>query len=232
MVHGECEGKQERAQSVCPFEERIPLGLLGVQSPQFPLRSSRQRPRILQVCTPGTSSGENERVQWVERGGDAIRLFLEASNVPRFDPGASRVAVRGQGDLAVRDEDLVGQAPEEPLLLRVLREERLGDAQLRRQLVEAAERADPRRVLAYPRTTSEGGDPTVTGAGIEPRGTRASGRQGNASRGDPSPWIGQYEMFNTSLCLASCRQSRQMNPLRLAQAIPSSSVACIPTPAG
>ena len=126
----------------------------------------------------------------------------------------------------------MGETPEERLLLRMFREERLGDTELGRQLVEAAQRADARGVLAYPRATSEGGTPAVTGAGIEPRGTRASGRQGNASRGDPSPWIGQYEMFSTSLCLASCRQCRQMNPLRLAQAIPSSSVACIPTPAG
>ena len=90
--------------------------------------------------------------------------------------------------------------------------------------VEGAERPDAWGVLGYPRATNDTGLAVVTGAGIEPRGNRASGRPGSASRGEPSPWTGQNEMCSTSLCFASARQSRQMNPLRSLHAIPNASM--------
>jgi len=107
--------------------------------------------------------------------------------VTRFDPVRVLGRLARSGDLAVRDEDLVGQPTEERLRLRPAGQEGFGYAQLGRELVVTAQGADARRGLVYAGTTSEAGVPAVTGAGIEPRGIRASGRQGSASRGDPSP---------------------------------------------
>ena len=165
----------------------------------------------------------------IHRRGEAIRIVLEPPDVSGLDSVGPLRRGTGRSDLAVGDEHFVREPAEERLLLRPVGKERFRYAELGRQLIVAAKGADPRRRFVYARTTSEAGLPAVTGAGIEPRGTRASGRQGSVSSGDPSPWIGQYEMLSTSLCLASCRHDRQMKPLRLAQAIPSPSVACIPT---
>jgi hypothetical protein len=208
-------------------QEGFALGLFRVQCPEVSLGSPRDGPGQLEMRPTGSTAGKNERVNGIERGGESVGFFLEATDVTILDP--MRVLGRSSrgGDLAVRDEGLVGEPTEEPPLLRPVRKERLGHPELGGELVVTAEGADARRRLVYAGTTSEAGLPAVTGAGIEPRGTRASGRQGSASRGDPRPWIGQYEMLSTSLCLASCRHDRQMNPLRLAQAIPSPSVACI-----
>jgi hypothetical protein len=177
-----------------------------------------------------TSTGKNERMDRVNGSGESVGLGFESLYVTRLDPMGVLGGGPGRSDLTVRDEHLVGKPAEERLLLRPVGQERFGHAELGRQLVVASQGADARRGLVYACTTSEAGVPAITGAGIEPRGTRASGRQGSASSGDPRPWMGQYEMLSTSLCLASCRHDRQMNPLRLAQAIPSSSVACIPKP--
>lgn len=60
------------------------------------------------------------------------------------------------------------------------------------QLVERAERPDPRRVLRYAGTTKEAGRTGIPGAGVEAgRGYRTSVRQGSASSGDDSPWTPQ-----------------------------------------
>lgn len=102
---------------------------------------------------------------------------------------------------------------------------RLRDAQRRAELVERAERADASGILGYALTAGKTRLAAVPGSGIEPRATRASGRHRSSSSGDLSPWTGQNEICNTSLCLASNRHSRQKNPLRSLQAtIPSVSI--------
>jgi hypothetical protein len=99
------------------------------------------------------------------------------------------------------------------------REECLDLPEVSPELIVRAERADAQRILGYAATADETGLPIVTGTGIETRDTLASGRPGSTSSGLPRPWIGQNEMWSTSLCLASSRHSRQMNPLRSVHAI-------------
>jgi len=104
-------------------------------------------------------------------------------------------------------------------LVEVGRELDHDEPEVRPELVVGAVGADAERVLRYARTAGESGGSIVTRAGIEPRDVLASGRHGSWSRGELRPWTGQYEMCSTSLCFASCRHSRQMNPLRSLQAI-------------
>jgi hypothetical protein len=79
----------------------------------------------------------------------------------------------------------------------------LDDPELGAELVERPVRADARGVLVYARTTGETGRTSVARSGIEARDGLSSGRHASASSGLLRPWTGQYEMCNTSLCLAS-----------------------------
>lgn len=67
-------------------------------------------------------------------------------------------------------------------------EGRGGPPQMGVQLIERAERPDPRRILGYAGTAKEAGRAGIPGAGVETgRGYRTSVRQGSASSGDDSP---------------------------------------------
>jgi hypothetical protein len=92
------------------------------------------------------------------------------------------------------------------------------------ELVVRTVGAYARGILGYARPTGESGGATVARPGVETRDTLASGRHGSWSKGELRPWTGQNEMCSTSLCLASWRHNRQMNPLRSLQAIPIESM--------
>jgi hypothetical protein len=171
--------------------------------------------------------GQDEGPLRLDVGAEPVNVLLNPGDVHRRDPGWRARGPRRCRELGVGEKDLVLEADEELHLGRgVAPEGRRGSAEVRVQLVESAERADARRVLLYARATNETGRAAVTGAGIEAgRGYRTSVLQGSASRGDDSPWTPQYEMRSTSLCFASCRHSRQMNPLRSPQAPPTPCMA-------
>jgi hypothetical protein len=95
---------------------------------------------------------------------------------------------------------------------------------MRTELVEGPVGPYARGFFRYPCATGETGFATVARAGIEPRKILASGRPGKRSKGELKPWTGQNEMCSTSLCLASWRHSRQINPLRSLHAIPNVSI--------
>ncbi len=89
----------------------------------------------------------------------------------------------------------------------------MGEPEPGTELVVGAVGAQAERVLLYARTTGETGGSAVARTSVETRDVLASGRPGSSSNGELSPWTGQNEMWSTSLCLASWRHSRQMNPL-------------------
>jgi hypothetical protein len=164
-------------------------------------------------------------VHRLQLGAGRVDLLFESGDVTTLQD-VRRRPDRGR-QLGLRDEQLVLDPEKlgaERVARAVVREVRADDPELGSELVERAERADPQRILGYPRATNETGLSAVAGAGVKPRGIRASGRPGSASKGELKPWTGQNEMCNTSLCFASARQSRQMNPLRSLQAIPSASI--------
>jgi hypothetical protein len=168
---------------------------------------------------------QDERAHGLQLRAGRVDLLFEARDVASFED-VGRGADRSR-QFGLRDEQLVLDPEElgtERVTRAVVRQVRPDDSELGSELVQRAERADPKRILGYPRATNETGLSAVAGAGVKPRGIRASGRPGRASKGELKPWTGQNEMCNTSLCFASARQSRQMNPLRSLQAIPSASI--------
>ena len=113
-------------------------------------------------------------------------------NVAPLDAMAGGAGGRGVGELALHDEQLVLQTSDEVAdVLRWFGQGGVGNPKLRAYLVIGAVRTDPRGILVYACTTRETGGSTIARAGIETRDTLASGRHGNWSSGELSPWTGQ-----------------------------------------
>ncbi len=156
---------------------------------------------------------------------EVVDVGFEAANVPLLDAMRRGSTLEGVGELRLGHEELVLEPADDGSDVR----ERLGElagyeAEKRPELVVRPVSPDPRGILLYAGATGKTGRASVARPGIETRDTLASGLHGSWSRGELSPWTGQYEMCSTSLCLASCRHSRQMNPLRSLQAIPIGSM--------
>ncbi len=164
---------------------------------------------------------------------ETVDVALEAVDVPLLDALLRRARRRRARELRLGDEQLVGEAADDRSDLGELARE-LGEDQAERgaELVEPAVGADAQRILRYARPAGKSGRSTVARPSVEPRDTLASGRPGSSSRGELSPWTGQNEMWSTSLCLASFRHSRQMNPLRSLHAIPNASMLLIASTTG
>jgi hypothetical protein len=156
---------------------------------------------------------------------EPVDVALEPLDVTREDPRPRRRTSGGDGELGLGYEQLVLEPPDELARLPpALGKQRSRKAQERPELVERPVGAKAEGVLGYARTAGEAGRSMVARAGIETRDVLASGRPASSSSGELKPWTGQNEMWSTSLCLASCRHSRQMNPLRSLQAIPIASM--------
>jgi hypothetical protein len=87
--------------------------------------------------------------------------------VPIGDPVARRRPARGRGELRLGDEQLVLEPDDQIGEIRPGRG-KLGRsaAQVSPQLVERAERREPRRVLRYAGTANEAGFAAVAAAGV------------------------------------------------------------------
>jgi hypothetical protein len=164
----------------------------------------------------------------------AVDIALESLNVPLLHAMGWGTTRGRRGELGLGDEQFVLETADQLAnigeLVRKLRDD---EAQQGPELVVRPVGADAGGVLLYARTTGKTGRASVARTGIETRDALASGRHGSWSRGELRPWTGQYEMCSTSLCFASCRHSRQMNPLRSLQAIAiDSMMQPFPVPGG
>ena len=156
---------------------------------------------------------------------EAIDVRFEPTDVALLDPVRGNGGRRPPGKLGLADVELVLEPSQDRTELGQPFGE-IGDreSEVGPELVERPVGADAGGVLVYARTTGETGRSSIARAGVETRDALASGRHCNWSKGELRPWTGQNEMCSTSLCLASCRHSRQMNPLRSLHAIPIGSM--------
>jgi hypothetical protein len=165
---------------------------------------------------------------------EPLDVGLKALDVTSFDSEPRFRLPRRARELGLGDEELTLKASHNlPDLPELRRQLDLDEPEAGPELVERTVGADSWGIFVYARTAGESGGATVARPGVETRDTLASGRHGSWSKGELRPWTGQYEMCSTSLCLASCRHSRQMNPLRSLQAIPIVSILQpFPVPGG
>jgi len=220
VVGREREGEQKIAEAVRPGEEFLGLRLCPIQSNELPFRPAGHGPGDVERRGGGSSGRENERRERRVQGVEPVDVMLQSFDVAPRDPmlragssGLGRELRLGDEQLVLEPADLVAD------LAALLREERGREPEARPQLVERAVGAYAQRVLVYARTAGETGRSMIARAGIETRDTLASGRPASSSSGELRPWTGQNEMWSTSLCFASCRHSRQINPLRSLQAM-------------
>ncbi len=203
-VYGQGQREEQVAQAIRPTEELGANWLCPMKGPELSLRPASDGPCDMESCPRLRASRENKRMDRVDRLGQLVDIGLEPSDVAIFDPVRGWIGCGGHGEFTLRDEELALESYEElgdPRLLPA--QGGLGDADLGTKFVESAVGSNARGIFGYPMATGETGLSTVARAGIEPRTTLASGRHGNWSSGELSPWTGQNEMCSTSLCLAS-----------------------------
>lgn len=149
------------------MQQLLSLGFAAVQGPQRPFRPPRNGSRDVQGGARAVSPSEDEGVHRLEGGREVVDLLLEPLDVPGLDAVLGWGGPRGGRELALGDEQLVLQALEQDSDLRVAGRERGEDEpQVGPELVEGAERGDPRGILRYALATNETGLAAVTGTGV------------------------------------------------------------------
>jgi hypothetical protein len=165
---------------------------------------------------------------------ESVDVRFEPVDVALLDQVGRSATRRWSREFCLRHVEFVFEASDHIADIRErVRQLRDSEPEESPELVVRPVGADPGRILLYARTAGKTGRASIARPGIETRDTLASGRHGSWSKGELRPWTGQYEMCSTSLCFASWRHSRQMNPLRSLQAIAiDSMLQPFPVPGG
>jgi hypothetical protein len=228
VVRREREGEEEVSQSVRPGEELGRDRFGRVQGDEISLRPARDGSGDMEASCRGRAARERERGEGRVARLEPVDVSLEPLDMASEDPLLRRPGGRVPSKLGLGDVQLVLEPTQDGADLP----ERVGELGERdpeggSELVVPAVGADAERVLGYARPAGKTGRSAIARPSVEPRDALASGRPRSSSRGELNPWTGQNEMWSTSLCFASCRHSRQMNPLRSLQAIPIASMPCM-----
>ena len=117
------------------MQQILALGFLPMECPEVSLGLAGLRASELQVGSRRPATWQDKGMEWVESLRVAVRVRLESLDVPSLDSATRPGRRRRGGDLGVRDEDLVRQPLEQPLIVGAGREVGLGEAERRRQLV-------------------------------------------------------------------------------------------------
>lgn len=83
-----------------------------MKGPQVALRPAGDGAGVLQVCASGAAARQDERMNRIEGGCQLIGVRFEPLNMALLDSVGVLGRGAGSGDLAVRDENLVGQSAE------------------------------------------------------------------------------------------------------------------------
>jgi hypothetical protein len=195
VIRDEGQREEEVAQPVRPGQKLVPLGLRTMEGPELPLGPPRDRPGDVQERGRARPARENEGVDRRVTLVEMVDVGLQSPNMAVFHSVGRRPTPGGRGELRLHDVELVLQPSDELAnVAQRVGELRNDEPEVGPELVVGTVGPDPEGVLLYARTTDETGRASIARPGIETRDTLASGRHGSWSRGELSPWTGQYEM--------------------------------------